>query len=51
MALDNITVLGNLKKQRDDMEQQLEGGREIYLKLCGAIEVLEQIEDSKKEQE
>lgn len=51
MVLDNTTVLGNLKKQRDDIEQQLEGGREIYLKLCGAIEVLEQIEESKKEQE
>lgn len=50
MAIDNVTVLENLKKQKAELEQQLEGGREMYLKVVGAIEILEQIE-SVKEQE
>jgi hypothetical protein len=50
MAIDNATVLENLKKQKAELEQQLEGGREMYLKVVGAIEILEQIE-SVKEQE
>jgi hypothetical protein len=50
MAIDNTTVLENLKKQKAELEQQLEGGREMYLKVVGAIEILEQIE-SVKEQE
>ena len=45
MALDNATVLENLRKQRVEVEQGLETTREMYLKLIGAIEVLEQIED------
>jgi len=45
MALDNATVLENLKKQRVEIEQGLEASREMYLKLLGAIEVLEQIEE------
>lgn len=44
MALDNATVLENLQKQRVEVEQGLETSREMYLKLLGAIEVLEQIE-------
>jgi hypothetical protein len=45
MALDNATVLENLRKQRVEVEQGLETTREMYLKLVGAIEVLEQIEE------
>ncbi len=45
MALDNATVLENLRKQRVEVEQGLETTREMYLKLIGAIEVLEQIEE------
>tara|TARA_Y100000004_G_scaffold156963_1_gene182352 strand:- start:35 stop:226 length:192 start_codon:yes stop_codon:yes gene_type:complete len=44
MALDNATVLENLKKQKAELEQQFEQGREMYLKIQGAIDVLEQIE-------
>ena len=49
MVLDNVTVLENLKVQKAEMEQQLEGGREMYLKICGAIDVLEQIEAANQE--
>jgi hypothetical protein len=45
MALDNTTVLENLRKRRVEVEQGLETTREMYLKLVGAIEVLEQIEE------
>ena len=45
MALDNATVLENLRKQRVEVEQGLETIREMHLKLVGAIEVLEQIEE------
>lgn len=45
MALDNATVLENLRKQRVEVEQGLETTREMYIKLIGAIEVLEQIEE------
>ena len=44
MALDNATVLENLRKQRTDLETQIESAREMYLKVLGAIDVLEQIE-------
>ena len=43
MALDNATVLENLRKQRAELETQLENGREMYLKITGAIEVQEQL--------
>ena len=45
MALDNATVLENLRKQRVEVERGLETTRDMYLKLLGAIEVLEQIEE------
>ena len=50
MAIDNTTVLENLKKQKAELEQQLEGGREMYLKVVGAIEILEQIESAKEQE-
>ena len=51
MALENGTVLENLKKQKAELEQQLEAGREMYLKVLGAIDVLEQIETNNSEEE
>ena len=50
MALDNATVLENLKQQKAEIEQQIDGGREMYLKIIGAIDVLEQIEASKEQE-
>lgn len=46
MALENTTVLENLISQRDEIAKQLEGNREMYLKIVGAIEVLQQIEET-----
>jgi hypothetical protein len=51
MTLDNKTVLENLIKQKDDMEQKIMNARETFLKLEGAIEVLTQIEESAEEVE
>ena len=50
MALDNATVLETLKQQKAEIEQQIDGGREMYLKIVGAIDVLEQIEASKEQE-
>lgn len=44
MTLDNATALENLRRQRIEVEQGLGTTREIYLKIIGAIEVLEEIE-------
>ena len=49
MALDNATVLGNLKSQLKEVSGQLNNLNETRMKLLGAIDVLEQIEDSKTE--
>ena len=49
MALDNSEVLKNLEEQLTQVQQQLEVGRTTALRLQGAIEVLQQIEESKKE--
>ena len=49
MALDNSEVLKNLQEQLVQVQQQLEAGRATALRLQGAIEVLQQIEDSKVE--
>jgi len=46
MALNNSEVLENLKKQRVEMETQLENLRVTYLKVLGAIDALSQIEES-----
>ncbi len=48
MALDNSEVLKNLQEQLVQVQQQLETGRATALRLQGAIEVLQQIEDSKE---
>ena len=49
MALDNATVLENLKSQLKEVSGQLNQLTETRLKLLWAIDVLEQIEESKTE--
>ena len=49
MALDNATVLENLKSQLKEVTDQLNTLTETRVKLLGAIDVLEQIEESKTE--
>ena len=49
MALDNATVLENLKSQLKEVSSKLNELNETRVKLLGAIDVLEQIEDSKTE--
>ena len=44
MALDNATVLENLKSQLKEVSSQLNQLNETRVKLMGAIDVLEQIE-------
>ncbi len=53
MALQNAEVLTNLKEQRETLEKQLSEGnsqieqlKQTYLKVVGAIDVLEQIEET-----
>jgi len=50
MVLDNKTVLENLIKQREEIETQLNTARTTLLKLEGAIDVLEQIEEANVEE-
>ncbi len=49
MALDNATVLENLKSQIREVTAKLNELTETRVKLLGAIDVLEQIENSKME--
>ena len=51
MALENAEVLKNLQEQKVQIEQNLETLRGTYQKILGAIDVLEQIEESKDESE
>ena len=51
MALENAEVLKNLEEQRDKMATELENGRQTYLKILGAIDVLTQIQESGEEGE
>ena len=51
MSLDNKTVLENLIKQKKDVMEQLESARITLLKLEGAIDVLQQIEEANQEPE
>ena len=50
MALDNSEVLKNLEEQLTQVQQQVSTGQATILRLQGAIEVLQQIEESKKEE-
>ncbi len=49
MVLENAEVLKNLKEQKVQLEENLETLRGTYQKVLGAIDVLEQIEESKVE--
>ena len=49
MALENATVLENLKSQLKEVTTKLNELTETRVKLLGAVDVLEQIEESKKE--
>ena len=49
MALSNDEVLENLKSQLKEVSSQLNQLTETRIKLLGAIDVLEQIEESKTE--
>ena len=49
MSLSNDEVLGNLKSQLKEVSGQLNQLTETRMKLLGAIDVLEQIEESKVE--
>tara|TARA_R100000315_G_scaffold61457_1_gene40020 strand:+ start:952 stop:1137 length:186 start_codon:yes stop_codon:yes gene_type:complete len=51
MVLDNATVLQNLLKQKVDIEQQLETLRANYMKVIGAIDILQQIEEANAQPE
>ena len=51
MALSNGEVLENLKSQLKEVTGQLNQLNETRVKLLGAIDVLEQIEESKVEPE
>ena len=46
MALENSEVLENLKKQIQEVTQQVNQLTETRIKLLGAIDVLTQIEES-----
>ena len=49
MALENVEVLENLRTQLKDITVQLNTLTETRMKLLGAVDVLEQIEQSKEE--
>ena len=49
-SLSNEEVLKNLKAQLDETQKQLDQITATRLKLIGAIDVLEQIEESKVEE-
>ncbi len=49
MALNNAEVLENLKSQLKEVTGQLNQLTETRMKLLGAVDVLEQIEESKTE--
>ena len=51
MTLNNATVLENLLKQKVGIEQQLETLRTTYLKVLGAVDALQQIEEANAEPE
>ena len=49
MALENAEVLENLRTQLKDVTTQLNTLTETRMRLLGAVEVLQQIEQSKEE--
>ena len=46
MTLSNAEVLENLRAQKTQLEKDIETTRTTYLKVLGAVDVLEQIEEA-----
>ena len=51
MALSNAEVLENLRAQKIQLEKDIETTRTTYLKVLGAVDVLEQIEEANSTEE
>ena len=51
MALSNAEVLENLREQKTQLEKDIETARTTYLKVIGAVDVLEQIEEANSTEE
>ena len=51
MALSNAEVLENLRAQKTQLEKDVETARTTYLKVIGAVDVLEQIEEANSTEE
>ena len=51
MALSNAQVLENLRAQKTQLEKDIETARTTYLKVIGAVDVLEQIEEANSTEE
>ena len=51
MALSNAELLENLRAQKIQLEKDIENTRTTYLKVLGAVDVLEQIEEANSNEE
>ena len=49
MSLENTEVITNLTQQKQQLEEQMEQLRVTYFKVVGALDALNQIEESKVE--
>lgn len=49
MSLENTEVITNLTEQKKQLEEQMENLRVTYFKVVGALDALNQIEESKVE--
>ena len=49
MSLENTEVITNLTEQKKQLEEQMENLRVTYFKVLGALDALNQIEESKVE--
>tara|TARA_B100001093_G_scaffold319911_1_gene305188 strand:+ start:3312 stop:3506 length:195 start_codon:yes stop_codon:yes gene_type:complete len=49
MSLENTEVITNLTEQKKQLEEQMEQLRVTYFKVVGALDALNQIEESKVE--
>ena len=49
MSLENTEVITNLTEQKRQLEEQMENLRVTYFKVVGALDALNQIEESKVE--
>ena len=47
MSLENTEVITNLTEQKKQIEEQMENLRVTYFKVVGALDALNQIEESK----